>query len=300
MRDITRQLAMEEQLRQAQKMEAVGQMAGAVAHDFNNLLMAISSQAELLLEASGPGDLEKRTRQIVSATQSAAKLTRKLLAFGRKPESATSAFDLNQLVAETADLIQHMIPPSIAVHARLASSPCWVKADRGQIEQTIMNLVINTRDAMPDGGTLIISTSLLAIDGNNPGPHGGVPAGNYALITFTDTGHGIAKQDLGRIFEPFFTTKPKGRGTGLGLSIAYGILRQSGGHIRVRSTVGAGTTFFVYIPAVAQPHSRSHRHLTHAHSGRPAHPVHRRARFWWWTMRNWCGRAYARFSVIAA
>ena len=254
-RDITNELALEEQVRQAQKMEAVGQLAGAVAHDFNNLLMAISSHAELLLEAPGPGGVEKRTKQILSATESAAKLTRKLIAFGRRQELATSAFDLNQLVLETADLIQHMTPPVIAVDARLASSPCWVKADRAQIEQTIINLVLNARDAMPEGGKLIISTYPLAIGANDPGPHGDVPDGDYILITFADTGHGIPEQNINRIFEPFFTTKPKGRGTGLGLSIAYGIIRQSGGHIRVRSTVGAGTTFLIYIPSVPQPQS---------------------------------------------
>lgn len=255
MRDITDQLALEEQVRQAQKMEAVGQLAGAVAHDFNNLLMAISSHAELLLEAPSPGGVEKRTKQILSATESAAKLTRKLLAFGRRQELASSAFDLNQLVLETADLVQHMAPPAIAVDTRLASSPCWVKADRAQIEQTIINLVLNARDAMPDGGNLVISTYPLAIGGSNPGPHGDVPDGDYILITFADTGRGIPEQNINRIFEPFFTTKPKGRGTGLGLSIAYGIIRQSGGHIRVRSTVGAGTTFLIYIPSVPQPKS---------------------------------------------
>ena len=254
MRDITSQLALEEQVRQAQKMEAVGLLAGAVAHDFNNLLMAISSQAELLLDAAGPGSVEQRTRKILSATESAAKLTRKLLAFGRKQELASSAFDLNQLVLETADLIQHMTPPAIAMDVRLASSPCWVQADRAQIELTIINMVLNARDAMPDGGKLVISTAPLAITGKDQDSHGGVPAGDYILISFADTGHGIPEQNINRIFEPFFTTKPEGRGTGLGLSIVYGIIRQSGGHVRVRSTVGAGTTFLIYLPSVPQPY----------------------------------------------
>ena len=216
--------------------------------------MAISSQAELLLDAAGPGSVEQRTRKILSATESAAKLTRKLLAFGRKQELASSAFDLNQLVLETADLIQHMTPPAIAMDVRLASSPCWVQADRAQIELTIINMVLNARDAMPDGGKLVISTAPLAITGKDQDSHGGVPAGDYILISFADTGHGIPEQNINRIFEPFFTTKPEGRGTGLGLSIVYGIIRQSGGHVRVRSTVGAGTTFLIYLPSVPQPY----------------------------------------------
>ncbi len=254
LRDITHQLTLEEQLRQAQKMEAVGQLAGALAHDFNNLLMAISSQAELLLEARELEQVSKKARQILSATESAGLLTKKLLAFGRKQELAASTFDLNSLIAETADLVADLLPKSVQLSVRPTASPCWVKADRLQLEQTVVNLVLNARDAMPGGGRLVLSTFLVLVDEFGAGLHSSVSPGNYALITVADTGTGIAEQHLNRIFEPFFTTKAKERGTGLGLSIVYGIVKQSGGHIRVKSAVGAGTTFSVYIPSAEQPH----------------------------------------------
>jgi len=250
MLDITTVRKLQEQLLQSQKMEAVGQMAGAVAHDFNNLLMGISSQTELLMTANDPHKAEERARTILSAIESAGGLTKKLLAFSRKQELATSNFDLNQLVAETNEFVLRLLPKNISVDARLSPSPCWVNVDRVQMEQTLINIVLNARDAMPEGGTLVLNVSHIDVDANDVGLHGGVPAGAYALIGVADTGHGIAEQHLGKIFEPFFTTKPKERGTGLGLSIAYGIISQSGGYIRVKSTVGAGTTFTVYIPSV--------------------------------------------------
>jgi len=248
---------LEAQLVHTQKMEAVGQLAGGVAHDFNNLLMVISSQAELLLETTDRGKVEGKAKRILSATDSAGQLTRKLLAFGRKQELASSTFDLNQLMSETTDLIKDLLPKNIAVDARLSGVPCWVHADRVQMEQTLINLVLNARDAMPEGGRLVLSTSAIAndnvIDDNEISPHGSVPAGDYALITIADTGQGIPEQLLGRIFEPFFTTKTRERGTGLGLAIAHGIVSQSGGHLRVRSSVNDGTTFSVYLPLAEQP-----------------------------------------------
>jgi signal transduction histidine kinase/CheY-like chemotaxis protein len=245
---------LELQLRQAQKMEAVGQLAGAVAHDFNNLLMGISSQAELLMKTPDPRQAGERARAILSAVESAGELTKKILAFSRKQELATSTFDLNQLVAETNEFIGRLLPESISVDARLSAAPCWVNADRVQMEQTLINLVLNARDAMPGGGKLVLSACHIDIDADDDlGLHDGVPSGAYALISVADTGHGIPEHHLEKIFEPFFTTKPKERGTGLGLSIAYGIVSQSGGHIRVKSTVGAGTTFTIYIPSVERP-----------------------------------------------
>jgi PAS domain S-box-containing protein len=243
----------ESQLLHSQKMEAVGQLAGGVAHDFNNLMMAISSQAELLLEAKEQTARERRVRQILSATQSAAQLTRKLLAFSRKQELATSVFDFNRLVAETSDLIRHVVPKNVDIDLRLTDSSCYVKSDRGQMEQTIINLILNARDAMPEGGKLVLSTVIMVVDENDLGQNHGVPNGEYVLITVADTGCGIPKENIARIFEPFFTTKPKEHGTGLGLSIAYGIVNQSGGHIRVRSTLDAGTTFSIYMPLAPPP-----------------------------------------------
>ena len=247
--DVTEYETLQNQLLQAQKMEVIGQLAGTIAHDFNNLLMAISGQAELLLQTSDPRKVEKKIRQILCATESAGKLTKKLLALSRKQELASSIFNMNQLVSETTDLIGHVLGKGINLDIRLSSTPCWVNVDRAQMEQTIINLVLNARDAMPEGGTLVLSTSALALDDANLGRHAGVPKGTYALLTVADTGNGIPEQFLGRVFEPFFTTKPQERGTGLGLSIAHGFVSHSGGQIRVRSTVGAGTTFSLYLPS---------------------------------------------------
>jgi len=245
--DITPRLMLQEQLRQAHKMEAVGLLAGTVAHDFNNLLMAISSQAELLLGAADVPTALK-ARRILSATDSAALLTRKLLAFGRKQELAATTFDMNDFVSHICDLISGLLPRDVKLECRLADTPCWVRTDQGQLEQTIINLVINARDAMPEGGKLVLGTARVCIGAGEVLLHSGVPEGSYALLTVADTGCGIPPENLERIFEPFFTTKPKERGTGLGLSMAYGIVRQSGGYLRVRSAVGAGTTFSIYLP----------------------------------------------------
>ena len=249
--DLSNQRLLEEQLRQAVKMEAVGQLAGAVAHDFNNLLMGISSHTELLMMTTDPRQAEERARTILSAIESAGQLTKKLLAFSRIQELATSTFDLNQLVAETHEFIGRLLPEIISVDVRLSAVPCWVNADRVQMEQTLINLVLNARDAMPEGGRLVLSTC--HIDADDLALHDDVPSGTYALISVADTGHGIPEQHLEKILEPFFTTKPKEHGTGLGLSIAYGIVTQSGGHIRVKSTVGSGTTFTIYIPSGEPP-----------------------------------------------
>ena len=251
--DISESRRLQEQLLRSQKMEAVGQLAGGIAHDFNNLLMAISGQTELLLEIGEGCNVEEGARKILCATDSAGRLTKKLLAFSRKQELANSVFDINQLISETTDLIKPLLPTNIDMDARLSPAPCWINADHVQMEQTLVNLFLNARDAMPEGGKLIVGASAVVVDDTHIALHGDVPTGAYALITIADTGDGIKEQHLGRIFEPFFTTKPKDRGTGLGLSIAYGTVSQSGGHIRVRSTIGAGTTFSVYIPSAKKP-----------------------------------------------
>jgi PAS domain S-box-containing protein len=244
---------LEQQLRQSQKMEAIGQMAGAVAHDFNNLLMGISCQTELLMKTPDPRKAEERAKAILSATESAGELTKKLLAFSRIQELATSTFNLNDLVDETKQFVGCLMPETIGVDTHLSSAPCWVHADRVQTEQVVINLVLNARDAMPEGGALILSVSPLDITADDGEAHDGVPCGAYAVVSVADTGHGIPEQILGKIFEPFFTTKPKERGTGLGLAIARGVVSQSGGHIRVKSVVGAGTTLSIYLPSVEQP-----------------------------------------------
>jgi two-component system cell cycle sensor histidine kinase/response regulator CckA len=248
---------LQSQLFQTQKMEAVGQLAGAMAHDFNNLLMAISTQAELLLETSDPSKIEKRARQILVSTDNAGRLTKKLLAFSRRQELASSTFDLNDLLLNTTDLVKHVLARGVEMNTKISPVPCWIRADRTQIEQVMINLVLNARDAMPEGGKLVLSTSNVTVDDIDLGQHGSVPAGSYSLLTIADTGRGIPTQYLERIFEPFFTTKSKGSGTGLGLAIAYGIITQTGGHIRVNSTPGSGTTFSIYIPSVRSPQADS-------------------------------------------
>ncbi|MDR3762638.1 MAG: ATP-binding protein [Acidobacteriota bacterium] len=253
LQDVTPQVVLQEQLRQAQKLEAVGLLAGSVAHDFNNLLMAISSQAELLMLAPDLERVAMKAQRILKATESAAQLTRKLLAFGRKQELAATSFELGGFLVHVCELIGDLLPRDIRMECRVDHTPCWVRTDRGQLEQTVINLVINARDAMPDGGKLVLSTSAMTIATGESVIHDGVPEGAYALLMVADTGTGIAPEHREHIFEPFFTTKPKGRGTGLGLAMVYGIVRQSNGHLRVRSTVGAGTTFSIYLPLIQTP-----------------------------------------------
>lgn len=252
--DLSRQKELEARLLQTQKMEAVGMLAGGVAHDFNNSLMVIGAQAELLL-ASMPES--KRTLKIASsimaATERAGQLTRKLLGLGRKQELAITVFDINELLTETADVLRHLLPKRIDFQIHSCSAPCWVKADRAQMEQVIINLILNSRDSMPDGGRLVLRADGVVVEEDDLGIHGVVPVGEYALVSVADTGHGIPQHLLNRIFEPFFTTKSKEKGTGLGLALVYGIVDQIGGHIRVKSNVNAGTTFSVYLPATETP-----------------------------------------------
>ncbi len=252
--DISRQKELEAQLLQTQKMEAVGQLAGGIAHDFNNILMAISSHAELLLTIlPGNPQVGKTAATIVSATERAGQLIRKLLAFSRKQELSVTTFDLNSLLAGSAELVSHLLPKFIDFQVERPVEPCWVKADPALMEQVLVNLVLNARDAMPQGGTLVVRASGVVVGEEDLGLHGAVPVGQYGLISVADTGQGIPKEIQSRIFEPFFTTKPKERGTGLGLAMVYGTVTQTGGHIRVKSSVNAGTTFSVYLPATTMP-----------------------------------------------
>ena len=239
----------EAQLQQVQKMEAVGLLAGGVAHDFNNLLAIITGYCGLMLKDLAASDPQRpRVEQVLDAAQRGATLTRQLLAFGRKQVLQPRVFDLNAVVLDTERMLRRLIEESIQVTTVPGSRLGRVKADPGQIEQVIMNLAVNARDAMPRGGKLIIETADVELDESYARQHPGVEAGRYVVLAVSDTGHGMDAETAARIFEPFFTTKDPGKGTGLGLATVYGIVKQSGGHITVYSEVGHGSTFKVFLP----------------------------------------------------
>ncbi|RPH76829.1 MAG: response regulator, partial [Nitrospiraceae bacterium] len=244
----------EAQLRQAQRMEAVGRLAGGMAHDFNNLLTVIRGYSELLLGRLGPSDaMRKDTEEIKKAADRAAGLTRQLLSFSRRQFVETKVLDLNVLVANMDGMLRRLIGEDLVeLSAELDPSTCPIKADSGQIEQVVMNLVVNARDAMTKGGRLTIETRNVTIGEEVRLDAVGVPPGSYVLLAVRDTGHGMDTEVRSHLFEPFFTTKEKGRGTGLGLSTVYGIVQQSGGSITVESAPGQGSTFRIYFPRVEQ------------------------------------------------
>jgi PAS domain S-box-containing protein len=250
--DVTERRALEQQLQQSQKMEAIGRLAGGIAHDFNNLLMVISGYSEFLLDRLGPDPaLRGPAQEIAGASQRASSLTRQLLAFSRKQMLAPKILDLNGVVTENLKMLTRVIGEDIDLVMVPAPSLGAVRADAGQIDQVIMNLAVNARDAMPSGGKLTIETSNVSLDEEYARFHAPLRPGDYVMLAISDTGLGMDSETQSHIFEPFFTTKgPKG--TGLGLSTVYGIVKQSGGYIWVNSEPGKGTSFKIYLPRIAE------------------------------------------------
>jgi PAS domain S-box-containing protein len=250
-RDVTERVVLEAQLRQSQKMEAVGTLAGGIAHDFNNALTTIIGFSELLSDRLGPAESGEELDAIMKAAQHSAALTRQLLAFSRRQVLDPTVLDLREVIRELEKMLRRVIGENIHLTVQSDADLARVKADRGQIEQVLMNLSVNARDAMAAGGSLTIDTRNVALDDGFVLAHPDVTPGPYVMLRVSDTGQGMSAAVLSRMFEPFFTTKPKGRGTGLGLSMVYGIVKQSGGHIDAFSEPGRGTTFRIYLPVAA-------------------------------------------------
>ncbi len=250
-RDVTEKKVLEAQLLTSQKMEAVGLLAGGIAHDFNNLLTVIRGYAETLPERMPPQTSCEEIEEIKRAADRATVLTQQLLAFSRKQIVRPATIDLNGTIAELSNLLARLIGENIELQIRTSDELLSVVADPGQVEQVLMNVAVNARDAMPSGGVLTIETGTATV-GPSEQPYGLV-AGRYATVTISDTGSGIAPEILSRIFDPFFSTKPAGKGTGLGLSTAFGIMQQAHGRIEVRSEVGRGSAFTLYFPESGEP-----------------------------------------------
>jgi len=267
--DVSERHILEQQLRQSQKMEAVGRLAGGVAHDFNNLLMVIKGHTELLRNALPPADeYSRKIEQIERAADRASSLTRQLLAFSRLQMLQPKVMNLNDAVADMGRLLPRLIGEDIELAIRPSENLGSIRADASQMEQIIMNLVVNARDAMPDGGKLIIETSNVELDRLYNEKHPIVREGRYVLLCVSDTGTGMSLETQAHIFEPFFTTKAQGKGTGLGLATVYGVVKQSGGFIWVYSELGRGTTFKIYFPRVDQPVERIEHALVYSEAPR--------------------------------
>ncbi len=252
--DITARRVLEDQFRQAQKMEAVGRLAGGIAHDFNNLLMVISGYTEVLLDQLIPSHpLHSKAEAIRQASDRASALTRQLLAFSRKQHLELKVIDVNAIVTNMERLLRPLIGEDVELTTSLEPAVGCTRADAGQLEQVIMNLVVNAKDAMPNGGKLCIRTSSITLDDALSSENTFIKPGSYVMISIADSGEGMDRDTQARIFEPFFTTKEKGKGTGLGLSTVYGIIKQSGGYVFVQSELERGTIFTIYFPRVDEP-----------------------------------------------
>jgi PAS domain S-box-containing protein len=252
-RDVTSQKKMEEQLRQSQKMEAIGQLAGGIAHDFNNILTIILGHATLLTMSKLEPKAQISAKQIKEASERAAGLTRQLLAFGRKQIYNPRPLDLNRVIDKMSDMIGRLLGEDIALQLNYSGEPAIIEADASMMEQIILNLSVNSRDAMPHGGQLNIRIRSCEVDVERAGQFADARPGRFVCLSTADSGCGIPPENLARIFEPFFTTKELGKGTGLGLATVYGIVKQHNGWIEVESVLGKGTTFQIYFPATTLP-----------------------------------------------
>jgi PAS domain S-box-containing protein len=253
-RDITERRALEEQLRQSQKLEAIGRLAGGVAHDFNNILMSIMGAADLLLMQLARDDSARdEASEIKQSVERGAGLTRQLLAFSRRQATRPRLFALGDIVRGMDTMLRRLIGPEIDFEIVVPAEPLRVVADSGQIEQCVMNLVVNARDAMPDGGRVTVRLDEIELDEDDAAGFAEGRPGRYARLSVADTGMGMDEATRAKLFEPFFTTKEQGKGTGLGLSIVYGIVKQSGGYITVASEPGRGATFQIYLPIAVVP-----------------------------------------------
>jgi nitrogen-specific signal transduction histidine kinase/CheY-like chemotaxis protein len=259
---------LEAQLRHAQKMEAIGTLAGGVAHDFNNLLQVILGYAELMLLNRKNSDPEyDELREVVCAAARGSELVRQLLTFSRKVESKLRPLSLTHEVRQISELLSRTIPKMIEIELHLAEDLYAVNADPAQIEQILMNLAVNAKDAMPEGGKLVIRTENVYLDKDYCDAHVGAKPGHYALLVISDTGHGMDQHTLAHVFEPFFTTKGVGRGTGLGLAMVYGIVKNHDGCITCYSEVGCGTTFRIYLPVIGHLPETARRSVEQAVAG---------------------------------
>jgi two-component system cell cycle sensor histidine kinase/response regulator CckA len=258
-RDITERKALEEQLRHAQKMEAIGELAGGIAHDFNNLLVVVQGHADLLgPRIAGDRPALEHLERIKEAGNGAAALVQQLLAFGRKQQITPRVLDLDEVVSAAAKLLNPLLADDIELTVLLSETPIAVKADKGQLEQIFLNLATNARDAMPRGGSLAIGIRKLELSERFIGTTKTLEPGHYGIVTVTDTGTGMTRETIKRAFEPFFTTKDVGEGTGLGLSTVYGIVSQCGGEVSLSSGPGSGTTVEIYLPVTTERPSREH------------------------------------------
>jgi two-component system cell cycle sensor histidine kinase/response regulator CckA len=251
--DVTHRVTLEEQLRHSQKMEAIGRLAESIVHDFNNMMAVILAQSELVLDLEDLSSIRHETEVILSTAEKAAALTKQLLAFSRKQETEAKVFSFNQLVRNVDQMLGRLLSEDIELKTVLAPDLGNVLADPGQIEQVVMNLVVNARDAMPNGGRLTIETSNVEVDAFCARGHLDVIPGPYVVLAVSDTGVGISPEVRSHMFEPFFTTKPAGRGTGLGLSTVYAIVKKVHGHVWFYTELDRGTTFKIYLPRIDKP-----------------------------------------------